>query len=241
MAAVLAANTYTTHPELTILVSTLYVVVLILIFVATFRSRRARDQIQGEVVWGQFALINKEIFKGDYRTRFTLFKEDSFHRGQISPWYRYFKGGRGPIKEAEESRARYSRTKADGLTGQAWQEAGRCMLWRLFPKFNNRQEFEDYYINKLGMSEKTVKHLSDYMIGVQSMFCFGFVCRREKTLGVLSIDFKAPLTVDAQGEPSFPSPENDAQIPLDRERLNILLSSMQAVLESFEESDRRER
>jgi hypothetical protein len=239
LAGVLAINAYTAHPEITAVVGTLYVISLGAFFFGTFRDRRARDQVQGEVLWGLFSLINKEIFKGDHRTRYTLFLPDSADSQYISPWYRYFKSGRGPINEAEISRARYKR--GEGLTGQAWNDAGHALLFQVFPKFETRQKFEDYYINKLKIAEQTVKDLSEYMQDVQTMLCYSFVGDGDRTLGVLSLDLKAPLTLDADGRPSFPSPDDDTPVVLNGTNLRLLLSSVQNVLESFVQSERRLR
>jgi hypothetical protein len=105
----LAAFTYSEHPQLTTILGLLYAGTVVWIFFCTVRRRRARDQIQAEVLWGLFSQINKEIFDGDHRTRVTLFRPDSIRRDYITPWYRYSKGGRGPIEEAALSKARYKR------------------------------------------------------------------------------------------------------------------------------------
>jgi uncharacterized membrane protein YfcA len=68
----LATLSYSTHPDATLLLGTVYGVVVLLIFTVAIRTRRARDQVQAEVLRGLFSLINKEIFKADHRTRFTL-------------------------------------------------------------------------------------------------------------------------------------------------------------------------
>lgn len=231
----LATLSYSTHPNATLLLGTVYGVVVLVIFTVTVRTRRARDQVQAEVLWGLFSLINKEVFKADHRTRFTLFRPDSLRSEYITPWYRYLKGGRGPIEEALVSRARYKR--GEGMTGRAWAECGRSLLLQVFPKFSTREEFEDHYINQLKIAKATVKELSDHMIQVQTMFCYAFVADADRTLGVLSLDFEAPLTLHPQ--PSFPSPDDDHPIPLDHGHLRLLLGSVVHVLESFSKMERR--
>lgn len=242
LAGLLAVFAYSTRPELSLELGTAYLVALGLVGVSTFRSRKARDHVQAEVFWGLASLINKEIFQGDHRTRFTLFKPASFRPEYITPWYRYFKGGQGPIEEAKGSRARYRRE--DGLTGQAWAEAGDSLLCLVFPEFKNRQQFEAHYINELHISKEIVRELSPYMEKVQTMFCYAFVGDRERTLGVLSLDFQAPLTLDPNdpdGNPLFPSPQGEKDVVLDRTNFRLLISSVQNVLESFARAERRQR
>jgi hypothetical protein len=231
----LAIATYSTHPVLTATLGTFYLAIVTIEFALSVRTRRSRDRIQGEVLWGLFSLINKEVFKGDYRTRFTLFKPDILLRDQITPWYRYFKGGQGPIEEAIESRAKYKRK--EGMTGRAWDEAGRSLLLQVFPRFASREEFENHYINTLKIDKTTVKDLSDYMVGVRTMFCYAFVGHGERTLGILSLDSQAPFEVHPK--PSFPSPEDGHPVPLDHGQLRLLLGSVLNVLESFAKLERR--
>lgn len=235
LTGILATVTYSTHPQLTAILGTLYTMVVAGIVVITIRNRRAKDQIQGEVLWGLFALINKEVFKADHRTRFTLFRQDSFQRDYITPWYRYFKGGLGPIEEASRSKARYRR--GEGMTGKAWAEAGRSLLLVGFPHFASREEFEAHYVNKLGISKDTVRDLTDHMMKVRTMFCYAFVGHGDRTLGVLSLDFEAPLVI--QPRPSFPSPDDSHPILIDNSQLQLLLRSVHNVLESFAKSERR--
>jgi len=234
---VVAILAYSTHPTLTVFLGTCYAIVVVTLFIVTALDRQARDRVQGEVLWGLFSLINNEIFNSDHRTRFTLFKQDSLRPKYITPWYRYFRGGQGAITEAAASRARYRR--GEGMTGQAWAEAGRSLLLQVFPQFATREEFDDHYINDLAIDKVTVKDLSSYMVSVQTMFCYAFLGDGERTLGVLSLDFQAPFTLNPQ--PSFPAPEDGHPIPLDRERLNLLLGSVRNVLESFSKSERRRR
>jgi len=125
------------------------------------------------------------------------------------------------------------------MTGQAWHEAGGRLLLQVFPRFTTREEFEKHYINDLAIDKAIVKDLSPYMVKVQTMFCYAFVGDGDRTLGVLSLDFQAPFTLNPQ--PSFPAPEDGHWITLDRERLNLLLGSVRNVLESFAKSQRSRR
>jgi hypothetical protein len=123
------------------------------------------------------------------------------------------------------------------MTGKAWEEAGQSLLLQVFPKFLTREEFEDHYVNTWGIDKATVRDLSQYMVGVRTMFCYAFIGHDERTLGVLSLDFQVPLNIEPK--PSFPSPDDGHEIPVDNERLILLLSSVQNVLESFAKSERR--
>jgi hypothetical protein len=122
------------------------------------------------------------------------------------------------------------------MTGKAWEEAGQSLLLQVFPKFLTREDFENHYVNTWGIDKATVRDLSEYMMGVRTMFCYAFVGHDERTLGVLSLDFQVSLNVAPN--PSFPSPDDGHQIPLDNERLTLLLRSVQNVLESFAKSER---
>lgn len=92
------------------------------------------------------------------------------------------------------------------------------------------------------MDKATVLNISNYMIGVQTIFGYAFVGDQDRTLGVLSLDFQSPLSLDPndpEGNPVFPSPDNNHDVVLDRGRLRLLLSTIQSVLESFVQAERR--
>lgn len=238
LTGLLAIDAYSTHPQRSLIVGILYLGTVTILFIITSISRAARDQVQAEVLWGLFSLINKEIFFDDSRTRFTLFRRAPFRLQQkyIVPWYRYYRGASGPISEAALSHARYKRN--EGLTGKAWAEAGKRLLLLPLPEFHSRNEFEKYYIDDLQIDKSTVVGLSEHMEKTQTVICYGFLWR-DKLLGVLSLDLQAPLTLLPDGRLTFPSLDGDGQIVLDRNRLELLLRSVQNVLESFEQSQRR--
>src|SRR5207249_5618371 len=130
-------------------------------------------------------------FKGDYRTRFTLFVPAPRKSDYIIPWYRHFQGAvDDPVTEASRSKARYRR--GEGATGKAWEQAGREVLVSSFPVFDTRQQFETFYIDRMHVDSQVVRELSQYMVGVQTIFSYGFVSSNHRTLGVLSLDLQAP-------------------------------------------------
>jgi len=80
------------------------------------------------------------------------------------------------------------------------------------------------------------------MMDVQTIFCYAFVGGKDRTLGVLSLDFRTPLILDPDdhdGNPLFAAPEGDHDVVLDRGHFRLLLSTVQNVLESFVDSERR--
>ncbi|MGH9853315.1 MAG: hypothetical protein ACREBD_26035 [Blastocatellia bacterium] len=236
LAGLLAVDSYSTHPQRSLIVGIFYFIVVLVLFIVTIHSRAARDQVQAEVVWGLFSLINTEIFHDDPRTRFTLFRRSPFRPKYIVPWYRYYKGASDPISEAALSRARYKRN--EGLTGKAWDQAGQRLLFLPLPEFHSRNEFVTHFVDTLGVEKDTVGDISEYMERVRAIFCYGFLWR-DRLLGVLSLDVQVPLTQLPDGQIALPSPDDNHQVILDRNRLELLLRSMQNVLESFEQSQRR--
>lgn len=234
LAALLAINSYSLHPTLSIVLGLLYIVVIGVHFGLGVRARRALDVGRGELLGTLFAFINEQVFGGDHRTRFTLFVPAPGRPDYIIPWYRYREGGSDPISEARRSRARYRRN--EGETGKAWAEAGRKVLVSAFPRFNNKQEFTRFYVTEMKVSPTVVQDLSDYMVEVQAMFSYGCVGSNHRTMGVLSLDLQAPLSKTDRGY-SFPSPDGDTQVELDFSRLELLFQSVQNMLEGFGRAD----
>jgi hypothetical protein len=218
-AGALAANSYSFSPKVSMIAGASYFVLMLAAAVQTFHEREAYDSVQGEVVWGLFHQMNKEIFHGDHRARFTLFRCAPIRRDFIVPWYRYCKGALGPIQEAEKSKARYKRN--EGLTGAAWVRTGQ-LLWPTLPKFSDRAEFEKYYIYELKIDRDIVQELSDFMVGVETIFTCGFEDGHGKFLGVLSLDLQSPVPVN-----------------FDSQALALVVRSIGSVLESFGSTERR--
>ena len=237
-AGILAWVAYSTFPKVSEVVAIAYFLVVVLLAIDTYRDRAGKHHVQAEVLWGLFSLINDDVFKGDSRTRFTLFQRAPKKPDVIVPWYRYCRAGHGPVFETRTSRARYR--KGEGLTGRAWTEAGRRVLYTPLPKFASRQAMEDYYVSPLGMDPDVVKHLSNFMVGVETILSYGFLGEGDRLLGVLSVDLQAPMSISEDGSCcSFPSPEG-TKIVLDRDRLQVLLASVQRVLLAHKVATRRQ-
>jgi hypothetical protein len=230
LAVGLAVNGYSTRPVLSVVLGGSYACAALIYFSLGLRARRALDHGQGEVIWTLFACMNEQLFMGDHRTRFTLFIPAPGRPDYIIPWYRYRDKGSGPILEAQRSCARYRR--GEGETGKAWDQAGRVLI-RTFPAFQTRQEFKGHYIDVLKVDPAVVDDLSDYMIGVQTILSYGFVGNNRRLLGVLSLDLQAPMSKTVEGRHFFPTPEGDGQTELDWSRMELLLRSVQMVLETF--------
>lgn len=232
---VLAINTYSVKPQITIVAGGIYILVLILIAIKRFKLRETQDNVQAQVLWGLFSHMNKEIFKDDPHTRFTLFIESPVSpKSYIVPWYRYHKGASNPVNEAKGSRARYAR--GEGITGQAWDKVGD-LLFSTFPVFNSRSEFESYYIDKMKVDGNTVRELSQYMERVQTIFTYGFTDFRGKLLGVLSLDLPKPIYTLEDGDGNTRLFANDIEI--DARAMALILGSIRNVLESFDTISRR--
>lgn len=159
--------------------------------VVTIRQRRARDVLQGDVLWGLFNQLNKEVFGGDHRTRFTLFQRAPLHPKEFIPLYRYKKGGQSAIAEAEESLMHFDQ-KA-GMVGRAWSEPGE-LFFRPIPPFGDRAECIDWHVKELGVPRAVANHFGPYVEDIEGIFSYGFMDLQNHILGVLSLDLCAPVS-----------------------------------------------
>jgi len=211
-----------------------YVGLLLLHTVLTLRQRRARDRVQSEVMWGLFDRINREIFAGDHRTRFTLFRRAPLvWPAEIVPWYRYHQGEGDAIALAWRSRAHFKRN--EGITGRAWEE-GRTLLCAPLPRFKSRQQFEHHYANTLGIRQPVVAQLSEFMEQVQTIFSYGFQDQRGRFLGVLSLDFKGVLVLEDGGlyvESPGANPDSRKSLRVNAREMDLMLKDVESVLTSF--------
>lgn len=200
-AAALAINAYSFRKSVTVVAGLLYLAALLIFYALLFRSRVARDQLQGDLFWRLFDEFNKSVFSDDHRTRFTLFRFARWRPSEIVPRYRYRKGDSDSITEALKSRAHYKR--GESLTGQAWDVPAKKLFMRSLPVFETRNEFAAWYTDKLHIRKEVVDLLSDHMIGVQTIFAYGMVDDRSRLLGVLSIDLCAPVIREESGSITF--------------------------------------
>ncbi len=236
-AGVLAVNTFSFKPLVSAVAGSVYGALLFVFAIITIGRRNATDYAEGEVLWGLFSHMNKEIFADNNRTRFTLFKQAPFRPNYIIPWYRFQKGATDAIEEATKSRSRY--TREDGLTGEAWANAGREISVSLLPKFRTRQEFETYHIDELGIDPAIVRDLSPFMQHIRTIISYGFADSRGKFLGVLSLDLQFPLTSEGSAVFGDLDSENEAEEEavavneLGANSMALIVRSIQSVLESF--------
>ncbi len=231
LACGLAINGLSTSAVATAILGTLYLVATAVKLAAAVRSRLRERIAEAEVLWGLFNFLNDEIFNGDNGTRFTLFKQDPTNRARIVPWYRYRKGGSDPIGDAEGSRASYGR--GEGATGQAWESAGDGdLFFAPFPEFEDRADFEEFYVNQMHVSPETASQISHYMMNVGAIFSVGYCDTRGKFLGVLSIDLRMPIVT--MGPLVLISGVD--QIEVRSDQLLLICQSIRSVLRSFAEA-----
>jgi len=215
----------------------------------TFRERDNRFGIEGLVVGGLFDFINKELFGRSNRTRFTLFREAPFRSSHIVPWYRFRRGCKSPIEEAETSMARYK--PGEGLTGGAWSNPARNLVFQILPAFSNRHEMELFYINALEVTPETARSISDFMVEVRGIVSYAYLDSRDQFLGLLSLDVKGesvelePVT-DAQGSDAATRKflvvtSADEELRVGGDSLFLLIRAVGNVLESFRLAERREK
>lgn len=238
-AGVLAVNSYTTEPEVSLAAGIVYLLSLAVYWFIVINSREARDYVQGEVVWDLFNQLNQQAFHDEDRTRFTLFKPAPLRRNEIIPWYRFEKSGSNAIEEAHDSRVHYKR--GEGYTGRAWAKPNK-LICGLLPHFDTREQMSDFYANSLEIRRSVVNEISEHMEQVQTVFSYGFVNHRNQLLGVLSLDVAAPLRQEESnsGTLSFPTESSsDEDTVVDTRRMRLILQLVRGVLESFNRVERR--
>ena len=233
----LAINGTSVSAVWTAILGTSYLIFLVLKWYLMIDSRRATDRIQGEVMWGLFDLFNKQLFGDDCYVRITLFRPDPLSSKFIVPWYRYERGGKDSIADAQRSHARYA--KGEGRTGVAWEQAGdNTFSFALLGPFENRQQFEKRYTQELGISAKVTKRLSTYMEDTGVIISGGFCDTRGKFLGVVSIDLQwTAQPFDEQDEVSVEEikffTKDEKQRTLDSNKFVTVAILVQSVLRSF--------
>lgn len=169
--------------------------VLVLVYVIAQFTRgliglkRIKDQEEHrvEVIRQFFHHMNETIFGGSNQHRFTLFTVDPINKNYIIPYVRHRIGGGND--DAKNSKAYYP--TGVGYTGLAW-ETPNTSFYKEFPEFNNRDEFEEYYRYRLQIPADIVSNISDHMLHVRHIFCWGFTDRTGRGLGVLSLDSREP-------------------------------------------------
>lgn len=201
-------------------------------------AREGRFALQGQVVTGLFNFMNNELFSRSNRTRFTLFREAPYLNSYIIAWWRFRRGGRNPIKEADESCAFYG--KNEGVTGRVWATPAEKLIIQVLPDFeNDRALMEAYYIETLKVPHESASFISDYMTQVRAIVSYAFLDSQGQFLGLLSLDIKdAEVQVDKERGSINIVPPNDGHITVDADRLFLLTQAVGNVLESFQLKDR---
>ena len=208
------ALAYSTHPNAVIVLSLFYILTIAIRAFIVLRKRRSLDKLRRTAIHQFFHDMDHKLFGDQVNHRFTLFTVDPVNNKYITPYVRFSVGGIDGIKDAEQSKSRY--LKGTGYTGMAWKEP-RNYHFCTFPEFKDRGEFEYYYTHELKIPEDIVKEISDYMVNVRQIFCYGFVDSKDQFLGALSLD----SCIEWRYTPD--------EMPL----LNDILGTLRALLESI--------
>lgn len=185
VAITIAVLAYSEYPRTAYALGGLFVIILSSRIYLVVKRRRSRYYTEKKVIHDFFYYMNNKMFDGAAGHRFTLFIIDPVNSNFITPYVRFEVGGTNAIEAAERSKARY--LKGIGYTGMAWEKT-KFYLSHPFPDFNSREQFEDYYINILKIPKDIVEDISNYMVKVKHIFCYGLVDKRDQFLGVLSLD-----------------------------------------------------
>ncbi len=235
----LAILAYSTNPTYTLILGFTYIILFLARFIVVFRNRQSKDAVQGRIFWRLCHRIDEEVIESRLGARITLFWRDPFKRNHIVARYRYGRGLSDPIKEANDSEARYKWSMGD--TGLAWSQPGAIFV-SFFPIFSTREEFEDYYINRVEIDADIVRDLSRYMVDVRTIISYGLEDSAGRFLGVVSIDFKELVTTSGfAGTASVVNEIHEiAQgmdvVEFDEIRIRDILKAMQSMLEAFAET-----
>lgn len=191
---IIACLAYSNYPNSVLWCGIIYVVTQIIRAILTASKRIERESIQRKAIHAFLCDMNRKMFgRNSSHQTFTLFTIDPVNTNYIIPYVRFSVGGRG-INDAEESKAYYP--KGISYTGQAWKSPNKYIS-TAFPLFKDRDDFENWYINEINIPREIVKNISDRMVGVKQIFCFGFVDNNDQFIGVLSLD----STVEWNREP----------------------------------------
>lgn len=176
---------YTPYPYLVSMLGVLYITTQAPRALLALKERRSIELSHRKAIHGFLHYMNNKLFGDQTDHRLTLFTVDPVNSDYIIPYVRFRVGGIDGIKDAEDSKSHYP--KGIGYTGMAWEQP-RNYHSCVFPEFEDRQSFEYYYTHELNIPRDIVEEISDYMVRVRQIFCYGFVDSRDQFLGVLSLD-----------------------------------------------------
>ncbi len=188
----IAVLAYSKYPSWILGLAATYTTTVIIRTVYILRRRREINQTQLCTIRDFFHYMNKRLFGGEPGHRFTFFRIDPIHRNYITPYAR-FEVGEADDSGVPRSKARYQ--KGMGYTGRAWENL-ETYTSVFFPDFPDRQAFVDYYLQELKLPEDIVRDISDHMIAVRHIFCYGLIDHQGRFLGVLSVDSREEARVN---------------------------------------------
>jgi len=206
LAVIISVLAYTEYPTAVLILGLAFLAAQLHPPIDTLLARKDREELRRKVIFEFFCFMNRTFFPtNENEHRFTLFTVDLVNKNFIAPYVRFYVGCPG-MNEADKSKARYpwdTKGVGFGYTGMAWQRPKR-FFYTTFPAFRSREDFEDYYINHLSIPKEVVKDISDYMVSVRQIFCYGFVDSKEQCLGILSLDSRIEWPQHPDAMPLLP-------------------------------------
>jgi len=184
------------------------------------------------VVAGLFDFINRELFSRSSYTRFTLFRRAPFRPSFIIPWYRFRRGGNGPIRDADASRSKYQ--KGEGITGRAWETPATKLAIQVLPEFSSRSVLEAYYIGQLGVSREHVADISPYMDKVRAIVSYAFLDHHDQFLGLMSLDIQNANVRPDEASIDIIPPDGNSAFSVNADELFRFVRALGSVLDSFQ-------
>jgi len=209
-----------------------YCLVALWRFFLSMRASESRYALQAQVVASLFDFINRELFSRSSFTRFTLFRQAPFRRSVIIPWYRFKRGGNGPMRDAAASRAKYR--KGEGITGRAWETPATKLAIQVLPEFPSRQILEAYYIGELGVSREHVADISSYMEKVRAIVSYAFLDHRDQFLGLMSLDIQNATVHPDEASIRIAPMDGNSAFTVNADELFRIVRVLGIVLDSFQ-------
>jgi hypothetical protein len=216
----------------------IYLVIVVCKLAYTIRTRDTTSHLKAAVITGLLNFTNKELFRDSNSTRYTIFRVAPFRPDYIIPWIRFKRSGRGGLKEAFSSRARFRR--GEGITGQVWEKPPGQLAIQLIPAIPGqaRNLLRVLYENKYGVKADTFDAISDHMGSVRCIISYVCLDEHAQFLNLLSLDIAAPVeTVPIESEPGsvyLELQDNGQRVQIDTQSLWRLVSMIGTVLLQFQ-------
>jgi hypothetical protein len=209
-----------------------YCIIALWRFFLSMRAKESRYALQGQVVAGLFDFINRELFSRSSYTRFTLFRQAPFRPSLIIPWYRFRRGGNGPIRDADASRSKYRR--GEGITGRAWETPATKLAIQVLPQFSSRPILEAYYIGQLGVTRDHVADISAYMDKVRAIVSYAFLDHHDQFLGLMSLDIQNAEVHPDEASIGITPGDGNSTFTVKADELFRLVRALGSILDSFQ-------